>query len=119
LILLCARHHRAVHEGGFRVCTDRDAKAVFFSPAGRVIAEAPPMPELATDPVDALLRRNRARGLEPDWRSSMPGWRHDRDVPWEVEAAALEAMDAVRDGAEAHAPDALGTAAARGDLRVS
>ena len=104
LILLCARHHRAVHEGGFRVCTDRDAKAVFFSPTGRVMAEAPPMPKLAADPVAALVGRNRARELEPDWRSGMPGWRHDRDVPWDVEAAALEAMDSVYDAGEGAAP---------------
>jgi hypothetical protein len=116
LILLCARHHRAVHEGGFRVCTDKDAVAVFFSPSGRVIAEAPPMPGLEADPLERLVARNRAHGSAPDWRSGRQEWRRDEDVPWEIEAAALEAMDRVYaggttsgsvpgDAARADAPD--------------
>jgi hypothetical protein len=98
LILLCARHHRAVHEGGFRVCTDKDAVAVFFSPSGRVIAEAPAMPGLEADPLERLVARNRAHGSAPDWRSGRQEWRRDEDVPWEIEAAALEAMDRVYAG---------------------
>jgi hypothetical protein len=97
LILLCARHHRGVHEGGYRVCTDRDGVAVFFGPNGRAIAEAPPMPELTEDPMAALLAGNRARGAAPDWRSGHQAWRRDGDVPWDIEAAALEAMDRALD----------------------
>ena len=96
LILLCARHHRAVHEGGFQVCTDKEAKAVFFAPDGRVIAEAPPMPGVAAGtepPATALVARNRRRGVEPDWRSGRQAFRRDEDIPWAIEAAALEAMD--------------------------
>jgi hypothetical protein len=93
LILLCARHHRAVHEGGFQVCTDRGAKAVFFGPGGRVIAEAPPTPELSKDALGVLVAGNRDRGVEPDWRSGSQAFRRDEHVPWEIEAAALEAMD--------------------------
>jgi hypothetical protein len=93
LLLLCARHHRAVHEGGFRVCTDAEAKAVFFSPRGTVVASAPPLPELGHEPLQALIDGNRARGVAPDWRSGMTGCKHDRDVPWELEAAAREALE--------------------------
>ena len=99
LILLCARHHRAVHEGGFQVCTDKEAKAVFFAPGGRVIAEVPPTPGVATEPpatespAAAVVARNRLRGVEPDWRSGRQAFRRDEDVPWEIEAVALEAMD--------------------------
>jgi hypothetical protein len=93
LLLLCARHHRAVHEDGFRVCTDAEAKAVFFSPSGSVVASAPPLPQLGSDPLRALIEGNRARGVAPDWRSGMTGCRHDRDVPWELEAAAREALE--------------------------
>jgi hypothetical protein len=100
LILLCARHHRAVHEGGYRVCTDRDGVAVFFGTNGRVIAEAPPMPELDAVPLASLVAGNRERGAAPDWRSGLQGWRRDRDVPWEIEAAALEAMDRALDVAD-------------------
>ncbi|HET9949581.1 MAG TPA: DUF222 domain-containing protein [Longimicrobiales bacterium] len=101
LILLCARHHRAVHEGSLRVCLDSEGQAVFFGPGGTVIASTPPMPELppnsARDPAGALAARNRARGVAPDWRSCLPGFQHDREVPWEIEARALEAMDEVID----------------------
>jgi len=72
LLLLCARHHRAVHEGGFRVCIDAEAKAVFFSPHGAVVASAPPMPDVGPEPLESLIDGNRARGVEPDWRSGMP-----------------------------------------------
>ena len=93
LLLLCARHHRAVHEGGFRVCIDTEAKAVFFSPRGAVVASAPPLPDLGLDPLSALVEGNRSRGVAPDWRSGLPDFRRDHDVPWEVEAAAREGME--------------------------
>jgi hypothetical protein len=93
LLLLCARHHRAVHEGGFRVCLDAEAKAVFFSPHGAVVASAPPLPDVGPDPMQALIDGNRERGVEPDWRSGMPACKHDRDVPWQLEAAAREALE--------------------------
>jgi hypothetical protein len=93
LLLLCARHHRAVHEGGFRVCTDGEAKAVFFGPDGQVLASAPPLPDVGPDPLQALIDDNRARGVAPGWRSGMPECRHDRDVPWEIEARAREALE--------------------------
>jgi hypothetical protein len=93
LLLLCARHHRAVHEGGFRVHTDADAKAVFFGPHGTVVASAPPAPDVGQDPVQSLVDRNRERGVSPDWRSGMPTCKHDHDVPWEIEAAAREALE--------------------------
>jgi hypothetical protein len=41
LVLLCRRHHRAVHEGGTTVCIDRDAQVVFFTPKGKVLLGAP------------------------------------------------------------------------------
>jgi hypothetical protein len=93
LILLCARHHRAVHEGRSRVCTDGEGKAAFFGPGGKVLASAPPLPDVGPDPAQSLVLRNRARGVQPDWRSGMSEWKRDEDVPWEIEAAALEAMD--------------------------
>jgi hypothetical protein len=58
-----------VHEGGWRVFLDSEGKAVFFTPHGKAVAGASPMP--LTD-ADALLRRNRERGVEPDWRTGLP-----------------------------------------------
>jgi hypothetical protein len=69
-MLLCRVHHRLVHEGGWRVASDTDGRAVFFTPHGKAVGAAPPMP-LADS--DALLRRNRDRGVvEPDWRAGLP-----------------------------------------------
>jgi hypothetical protein len=59
-ILLCSRHHRLVHEGGFRIETPADHVFVFHDPAGRVIPEVAPA-EPATSP--ALAGRNAAAGL--------------------------------------------------------
>ena len=93
LVLLCARHHRAVHEGGFQVFTDVDGKAVFFTPHGKSFADVPPMPELAADPVKELVRRNRERGVEPDYWSCAPTWARDVELPWELKANAIYALD--------------------------
>jgi hypothetical protein len=41
LVLLCHRHHRAVHEGGVTVCIDKKEQVVFFTPNGRAISDAP------------------------------------------------------------------------------
>ena len=93
-LLLCGRHHRLVHEGGVRVFSDANGQAVFFSPGGKAIAASPLPPKLAADPLDEFLRRNRERGVAPDWRSGMPRAGRNHDVPWALEAAALEALDA-------------------------
>ena len=92
-ILLCRRDHRRVHEGGYRVCRDRNGLVVFFTPTGKALFEAPPMPKLPPDPVQALVRRNRERGIRPDFSSGAPTWKRDSDVPWAIEAAAREALD--------------------------
>jgi hypothetical protein len=68
-MLLCRIHHRHVHEGGWRVASDTEGQVVFFSPHGKAIAGAPPLPPAD---LDALLHRNRERGVEPDWRTGLP-----------------------------------------------
>ncbi len=92
-LLLCRSHHRRVHEGGYQVCSDRDGQVVFFTPKGKALFEVGPPPELGPDPVEALVRRNRKRGVTPDAHSTASRWRRDRDIPWHIEAAALEAID--------------------------
>jgi hypothetical protein len=44
LVLLCRRHHRLVHEGGFGVERIADGALRFIRPDGRVIGEHPQMP---------------------------------------------------------------------------
>ncbi|MBP7776377.1 MAG: DUF222 domain-containing protein [Acidobacteria bacterium] len=41
LLLLCRRHHRAVHEGGFHVVRSDDGRLTFLRPDGHAIPQAP------------------------------------------------------------------------------
>ena len=45
LVLLCRRHHRAVHEGGFGITHHPDGKLVFHRPDGRPVKVAPALPQ--------------------------------------------------------------------------
>ena len=92
-LLLCRLHHRRVHEGGYRVCLDRNGLVVFFTPEGKALFESPQLPELPPDPLEALIRRNRERGIRPDFSSGAPKLKRDSEVPWAIEAAAMEALD--------------------------
>ena len=85
-ILLCRRHHRLVHEGGTRLAMDRDGKAAFFTRAGKVIASAPPLPEVAEVglPAPPALPSARLSNGAPQFA--------DSQVPLELELEALEAV---------------------------
>ena len=61
LILLCGRHHRLVHEGGFGVSRKADGSPVFRRPDGRVV---PAVPSPARGSAAELRGRNRAAGIE-------------------------------------------------------
>ena len=91
-LLLCRRHHRLVHEDGYRVAMDKDGQVVFFTPRGKAIGTVGPV---ARGSAQKLVERNRERGVAPDWRTGMPACRREVDIPPEVEIAALEAMDRV------------------------
>ena len=60
LILLCGRHHRLVHEGGYGVEALGAHVFAFFDPAGRVL---PQCPEAALAAGPGLVERNRAAGV--------------------------------------------------------
>jgi len=96
LVLLCRRHHRAVHEEGYRVEVVKGDVAGgkrgeagegepaageggkwrvhFFRPDGSPIPEVPPVPELPPDPVEALVRGHRKDGIDPDPWTPTPDW---------------------------------------------
>ncbi len=109
--LLCRRHHRAVHEGRVKVSVNRDGTVLFFTPKGRMLADAPkPRRWMDTS--------------EPEWTDGSKVWTDgskkpagadtepgassmgeglaltngaalypDSAIPWEIEAAAREAME--------------------------
>ena len=49
-LLLCRRHHRAVHEGQVKVSVATDGTVLFFAPSGKMLADAPGRPTSADAP---------------------------------------------------------------------
>ncbi|MDT8369970.1 MAG: HNH endonuclease signature motif containing protein, partial [Longimicrobiales bacterium] len=93
LVLLCRRHHRAVHEGGMRVCLDRDGRVAFFTPRGRAVSDAPRRGLPPTSEPDVPTPLPPAPPSASSWPGPIVRWRYDRDIPWEIEARAWEALD--------------------------
>lgn len=81
LVLLCRRHHRAVHEGGYRV--DREGR--FFNPWGH---EVPHVPHLTAADSPALPERNGALTIDATTFGTGTGERLDL-------AAAVDALLAI------------------------
>jgi len=102
-VLLCRKHHRAVHEGGVRVCLDLKGQVAFFTPKGKALLGAPPTPPnpLAdgpeagrpADPGPTTVGLGRRTPSVGNPLAGAPRWKRDRDIPWEVEARAWEALD--------------------------
>ena len=102
LLLLCRRHHRAVHEGRVKVGTNRDGAALFFTRTGRILVDVPersrPMPGSSRDagllPVPA---ENPSLPPIPTAElgslSNGAALYRDSAVPWAVEAVAREAVE--------------------------
>ncbi len=67
-----------------RVCLDSDGQVVFFTPKGKVLAGAAPRERDEVKMASAAP----AYPARPH-----PTWKFDRDIPWEVEARAWEALD--------------------------
>ena len=70
LVLLCRRHHRAVHEGGFHV----DADGRFYYPWGGEFLPAPPLP---AGNLDQLTSRGHERTIDERTCASGSGERMD------------------------------------------
>ena len=62
LVLLCRRHHRAVHEEGYQVDRQPDGELRFRRPDGRVIPNVPSPPPAPPDPVSDVRAQNEAAG---------------------------------------------------------
>jgi hypothetical protein len=68
-----------VHEGGWRILWDRDARPVFVDPRGGAHYDGRwKPPELPGDPTRVLVRNNHERGVCPDWRTAGARWRGER-----------------------------------------
>ena len=78
LVLLCRRHHRAVHEEGYQVERQADGELVFRHPRGYAIPDVPPRVEIPNDPVKVIRARNEAEGLALDAHTATPHWLGER-----------------------------------------
>jgi len=78
LALLCRRHHRAVHEEGYRVDRELDGTLSFRRPDGRLLPAVPPPAAVPDGPIEVLRARHDAQGLHIDAQTSKPGWQGER-----------------------------------------
>ena len=98
-VLLCRRHHRAVHEGRVKVSVNSDGTVLFFTPKGRMLVDAPSRPKAARGnerpglPPVPTVHPGAPRGGEDHTLSNGAALYHDSAIPWRLEAAAREAME--------------------------
>src|SRR5881409_510775 len=93
LALLCRRHHRAVHEEGYRVERQADGELRFRRPDGRPVPEVPLPPRVPDDPVRALRARNEAVALRVDASTTRPSWLGERlDLGWAIDVLHPRAL---------------------------
>jgi hypothetical protein len=86
LALRCRRHHRAVHEEGFRVDRGADGALRFRRPDGRLLPDVPIPVAVSDDPVSVLRAESVARGLDIHARTACPGWLGERlDVGYAID----------------------------------
>ena len=74
LTLLCRRHHRSVHEDGFRVERLASGELEFRRPDGRVLPEVPRLPDVPADAADVLCAQNLDAGARLDAHTLTPEW---------------------------------------------
>ncbi len=85
LVLLCRRHHRAVHEEGFRVTLDAAGNVEFVRPDGRPLPEAPAPPDWTGRPLAPVRARLERDGVSIDPDTLTPDWRGERlDLDWAI-----------------------------------
>ena len=104
LVLLCRRHHRAVHEEGFTVRMSATGEAEFRWPDGRPFPDVPPAPQWNGPPLAPTDARLDAAGVVIGPDTATPDWHGERldlvyaiDVLW----TPREAGGAVGTGAPA------------------
>ena len=91
-VLLCRRHHRAVHEGQVKVSVVTDGTVVFFTRGGKMLADAPKQVWRDLAPVPAVHPGALGKGDGLTLSNGAALYR-DSEIPWEIEAAAREAVE--------------------------
>ena len=78
LVLLCRRHHRAMHEEGYRVTIDAAGDVKFLRPDGRPLPEAPPAPAWTGPALQPTNDGLAAAGIEIGADTATPSWGGER-----------------------------------------
>ena len=85
LVLLCRRHHRAVHEGGFAVERRQDGEVRFTHPADWPLVAAPSAPTWTNPPLAPIDARLEAAGIKIDRDTATPDWHGESlDLAWTI-----------------------------------
>ncbi len=95
LILLCRRHHRLIHEGGFSVTRIGDGEVAFFDQRGTRVENAPSFPRGSPDD---LVARSRLAGLGIDHDTLLTGTGERMDFPACVDAVYAACSGASQGG---------------------
>jgi hypothetical protein len=86
LVLLCRRHHRCVHEEGYRIERSSDGELRFFRPQGWELPTVPPPPRLFRDPLEELSTLLEEDGVSIDASTGFPAWEGGTvDYSWAIE----------------------------------
>ena len=95
LVLLCRRHHRAVHEEGFRVTLDAAGEVAFTRPDGRLFPQAAPPPLWKGEALAPVNERLEQEGIEIGAHTATPHWKGERvDMNWAVDLLWRQRPDA-------------------------
>ncbi len=74
LVLLCRRHHRLLHEGGFSLRMDDQGAVGFYNSRGRLLERSPAPPVVGDDAARELIEHLEDAGILITGDESMPAW---------------------------------------------
>ena len=85
LVLLCRRHHRAVHEEGFRIDLLDAGEVLVTHPGGWPVLDAPATPVWSGSPMEPTDARLQTEGIEVDADTATPDWHGEPlDLDWAI-----------------------------------
>ena len=88
LVLLCRRHHRAVHEEGFGLTLDAKGEPRFTQPNGWPLPMVPAAPAWTGDPLAPTNGKLARNGIVIDSTTSLPNWFGEGlDLPYVISVA--------------------------------
>ena len=86
LVLLCRRHHRLLHEGGFSVRMNEARAVQFLDKRDRPLERSPAPPPVGSYPARELIRHLEDAGILVTGKESMPAWDGTpMDLPYVME----------------------------------